>query len=128
MPRWWHRCACVLAALMLAGGHLALLQGLAWSTMLAERIPRLGWGTAVATTFDGQHPCRMCRVVKALDQAERTPDAPAPAKPFKKADPIPAAPPSAPPAPAETQALAHRQPAPLQGRVTAPEPPPPRPG
>lgn len=58
--------AAALSALLLASGaHWVLLQGLAWTQMLADYSRSDSIAAAVAKTFDGKHPCRLChRVVK----------------------------------------------------------------
>jgi hypothetical protein len=46
------------------GLHWGLLQTMAWTGMLVERVQSGSWWEAVETTFDGQHPCRMCLAVR----------------------------------------------------------------
>ncbi len=46
------------------GGHLALLQTLAWGNMLVEFSSSSSLSDAVGKTFDGEHPCELCQVVK----------------------------------------------------------------
>lgn len=50
--------------LQISGAHWALLQGGAWAGMLVARAARTDVATAVETTFDGAHPCRMCLAVQ----------------------------------------------------------------
>ena len=45
------------------------LQAVAWGSMLVQRTVQSDWKDAVQTTFDGQHPCELCRVVQSA-QAE----------------------------------------------------------
>jgi ssDNA-binding Zn-finger/Zn-ribbon topoisomerase 1 len=73
------------AALFLsAGGHLALLQGVAWATMIRD-YSRTGTMTAaVEKTFDGKHPCPLCKKITAQRAAEQK--APATVKAEKKAE------------------------------------------
>ena len=57
----------VLAVGMLAlslGLHWGLLQTLAWTGMLVERVQTGSFWEAVQSTFDGQHPCRVCLAVR----------------------------------------------------------------
>ena len=68
----------VLAALALfsiAGGHWAVLQTVAWAEMLHDYSQRTGsLAAAVEQTFDGQHPCALCREIanaRSKDQREK---------------------------------------------------------
>ena len=55
----------LIATLMVSmGGHLALLQTIAWGNMLVDFSSQNTFATAVEKTFDGEHPCAMCKVVK----------------------------------------------------------------
>ena len=57
----------VLAALALfsiAGGHWAVLQSVAWVEMLHDYAQKTGSvAVAVEQTFDGAHPCELCREI-----------------------------------------------------------------
>lgn len=53
-------------ALRLLGGDFAVLQVVAWTGMIVTRTAEQGVTAAVASTFDGQHPCPLCQ---ALDTA-----------------------------------------------------------
>jgi hypothetical protein len=53
------------------GLHWALLQSFGWVSMLAHRSQRTTWSEAVRTTFDGQHPCWVCRVVQEARRDEK---------------------------------------------------------
>lgn len=46
------------------GGHLALLQTYAWTSMLVEYSGSSSVSEAVDKTFDGEHPCELCKVVE----------------------------------------------------------------
>ena len=60
----------LLLALLLTGGHTACLQVVAWASMLAVRVPQTSLITAVDSTFGGDAPCGLCRVVAELKAAE----------------------------------------------------------
>jgi hypothetical protein len=78
-------CIVMTAALFLsAGGHLALLQGVAWATMIKDFSRSGSVTTAVLKTFDGKHPCSLCKKIAA----ERTHEekAPVTVKAEKKAE------------------------------------------
>lgn len=51
-----------LAMFAIAGGHWAVLQSVAWAQMLTDYARASGSVvTAVEQTFDGEHPCDLCR-------------------------------------------------------------------
>jgi len=135
MGRRLHRWGILLLVLTLVSGQTAGLQLVAWTGMLIARTQDQGWAVALRTTFDGNHPCCLCKVVKVLDAADSDatpgPEVPKPDKPgaTKTAKPIDLhAPPSATPAAAavgeplvwgrEAQRL-------LPQHRPQPEPPPP---
>ncbi len=46
------------------GFQWTLLQSVAWTVMLLDRSAEMGWVQAIETTFDGHHPCSLCKVVR----------------------------------------------------------------
>ncbi|MGE3310491.1 MAG: hypothetical protein AB7O66_11010 [Limisphaerales bacterium] len=64
MPSLLRYVAVVLLSLSL-GLHWAVLQSVAWTTMLAKRVQAGSVWDAVQSTFDGSSPCRLCLAVKA---------------------------------------------------------------
>lgn len=67
------RPAKVLVVIMLAatlGMHWALLQTIAWSAMLADNLQSASFREAMIKTFDGEHPCCLCKAVKAGRNSE----------------------------------------------------------
>lgn len=64
----------VLALVASIGGHWALLQSVAWTQMLVERTQQASFGEAVKTTFDGAHPCAMCKRITDGKQKEQQPE------------------------------------------------------
>jgi hypothetical protein len=56
----------LLAFLMANHVHLPLMQVVAWSSMLISYSQDYSLPEALVMTFDGEHPCPMC---KAIDQA-----------------------------------------------------------
>ena len=133
MSRIWRTWSIVALTLMLASGHIAALQVIAWSGMLVTRTYEGDLKSAVASTFSGAHPCSMCKMVGTLTDAEHVDSAtkspPKKAeKPMKKSDALPdhvwfVA--------AERVASIDRKPQILGDLVAqwvlTPEPPPPRP-
>ena len=55
----------VLALVTSVGGHWAFLQTVACAGMLASNLQRGNIAQAVSDTFDGEHPCAMCKAIKA---------------------------------------------------------------
>ena len=73
-----------LALFLVAGGHMALLQGVAWTTMVHD-FSRTGSLTeAVNKTFDGHHLCPLCKKIAAERAAQDK--APVSVKAEKKAE------------------------------------------
>jgi hypothetical protein len=74
----------VVAMLSLALGlHWTLLQSVAWIGMLASYSSQASWSEAVRMTFDGQHPCSLCKQVAAGKKSERDPQSHPSGKPIK---------------------------------------------
>jgi hypothetical protein len=57
----------LLLGVVLAGGHLGLLRMVAWSSMLIDRCSSQPLAVAISTTFDGEHPCRLCEEISRHD-------------------------------------------------------------
>jgi hypothetical protein len=79
----FHRIGHVLLILALIGAtgtHWALLQSVAWTTMLADNLRTTSFTDAVRRTFDGKHPCNLCEDVAKGRQAEKKSDFPPCAK------------------------------------------------
>jgi hypothetical protein len=66
--------ACLLAVLLASGGHWAVLQSIAWAGMLIDYSRTDSLAGAVSKTFDGKHPCPLCRKIQeGRKQEPRTP-------------------------------------------------------
>ena len=65
-----------LAIFSIAGGQWAVLQSIAWTGMLHDYTQCTGsFAAAVEQTFDGAHPCELCREIasaKAKEQKEKS--------------------------------------------------------
>jgi hypothetical protein len=61
----------VIALVAMIGGHWAVLQTVAWSTMLADNLRVSSFSEAVERTFDGKHPCTLCKQISAGKKAEK---------------------------------------------------------
>lgn len=73
MSKWALRASQYLligALLVSMGGHLALVQTIAWGNMLVEFSSKGSFSEAVDKTFDGEHPCHLCKVVKKTKSEE----------------------------------------------------------
>lgn len=91
--------------------------------MVIERTQSSSFLTALQTTFDGQHPCKLCKFVKAGKTAEQAPEAHVKPPKFEVF--------STPLAELKVQPqlcepLEVTSPAPLAARLTTPLLPPPR--
>jgi hypothetical protein len=64
----------ILALLCATGGHLAMLQSVAWATMLAHNATTENLSAAISNTFDGHHPCPICRQLALNRQNEKKSD------------------------------------------------------
>jgi hypothetical protein len=61
----------VLALLASSGAHWAVLQSVAWTAMLAENLRTVSLAEAVHKTFDGQHPCSLCKQISAGKKSQK---------------------------------------------------------
>jgi hypothetical protein len=67
----------MLIALALAssiGLHWAFLQAVAWAGMVISYSQEAPLTEAVAKTFDGQHPCPLCKQIAKGKRSEEKPD------------------------------------------------------
>jgi len=65
----------VLALVLTTGLHWAALQTVAWTTMLAANLTTRSLTEAVAETFDGDHPCPLCKAISARKKSENKSEA-----------------------------------------------------
>ncbi len=62
------------AAVQILGGHWMALQSAAWIGMIASNANAETLVVAIEKTFDGEHPCGLCEVVKnGRNQEEKQP-------------------------------------------------------
>jgi hypothetical protein len=74
----------VVSALVLAiGAHWGALQTIAWISMAVSYSQQSPLKEALLKTFDGRHPCRLCKVVQEGKKSEKTQQ---PYKPLTKLD------------------------------------------
>jgi len=80
----------VLVGLVLAlslGLHWALLQSVAWTGMLWRYSQHTTLAEAIAKTFDGRHPCALCKVIEQARSSEKQQQQDQPNFPASKLDP-----------------------------------------
>jgi hypothetical protein len=53
------------------GLHWSLLQSLAWTTMLVDNLTAAPFAAALQRTFDGKHPCPLCKAVAQGRKSEK---------------------------------------------------------
>ncbi|HOX02273.1 MAG TPA: hypothetical protein P5555_18310 [Candidatus Paceibacterota bacterium] len=63
--------ACLLAVLAMLGGHWMALQSIAWVQMIVQYAREDSLDSALAKTFDGEHPCEMCLAIQQGRQQEQ---------------------------------------------------------
>ncbi|MGB0991875.1 MAG: hypothetical protein ACPG32_05340 [Akkermansiaceae bacterium] len=78
MPSWLGKCLCIVAAITIFDGHLAVVQSWAWASMLWDRSPEMGLSEAVDSTFSGEQPCPLCCAVQEERQGQQERDSQAP--------------------------------------------------
>jgi hypothetical protein len=71
---WAKRLVLVLLLLTITGGQWALLQSAAWAGMLANHLRSQSIATAMAQTFDGEHPCPICKAIAQGKRSEKKSD------------------------------------------------------
>jgi len=72
------KCLVVLTLVLTTGAHWAALQTVAWTTMLANNLRSDSLTRAVSKTFDGEHPCPLCKAIAAGKKTEKKSEAVAP--------------------------------------------------
>jgi len=56
------------------GGHWLVLQSAAWVGMFASNLTTTSVAEAWSKTFDGKHPCKLCKVVREGTKAAKKQD------------------------------------------------------
>ena len=64
----------VIALVAMTGAHWAFLQSLAWTTMLANNLRTHSVTESISQTFDGAHPCPLCKAITAGKKSEQKND------------------------------------------------------
>jgi hypothetical protein len=68
----------IVALLTAVGGQWALLQSAAWASMFAKYVQHDSVSVALSKTFDGVHPCALCKVVDKATSDSKKQDSKAP--------------------------------------------------
>ena len=71
VPRRLHNLIAAVLLIFSIGGHWTLLQSGAWIGMFISFSQSDSVAEAVAKTFDGNHPCKMCKFVTEGKKAEK---------------------------------------------------------
>lgn len=69
-------CLLIIALLGATGGHWAVLQTVAWGDMLAKNLQTESVGEAITKTFDGAHPCNLCKQISVGKASEKKSEVP----------------------------------------------------
>lgn len=64
----------VTAMIVAIGGHWAVLQSVAWTTMIVANAQSENFSDALKNTFDGDHPCELCKRIESGRQSEKKQD------------------------------------------------------
>ena len=64
----------VLALACVIGLHWAFLQTFAWTTMLVDNLATTSFSAALQRTFDGKHPCALCKAIAEGKKSEKKAD------------------------------------------------------
>ncbi|NBU69391.1 MAG: hypothetical protein EBS49_07260 [Verrucomicrobia bacterium] len=64
-------CFISLALFLVIGGPWAVLQTVAWTKMMVDYSRGASLTEAVTKTFDGEHPCGLCKKISKVRQGEQ---------------------------------------------------------
>ncbi|WP_353568376.1 hypothetical protein [Haloferula sargassicola] len=67
---WWRHLLVVLGCVHLLGGPAALVQGIAWASMLVNYSAQDGLAQGVKDTFSGEKPCALCLKAAAMEKQQ----------------------------------------------------------
>jgi hypothetical protein len=69
------KCLIVAMLTLSLGLHWALLQTVGWAGMVWQYSKDASLSVALAKTFDGQHPCQICKIVTEGQNSEKKQEA-----------------------------------------------------
>jgi hypothetical protein len=61
----------IIAVLTASGSHWLVLQSVAWTNMLMDNLQSRSVTQALECTFDGKHPCKLCKQIVKGKQTEK---------------------------------------------------------
>jgi hypothetical protein len=61
----------LVAVLAASGAQWTVLQSIAWTTMLANNLQTRTFCQALTMTFDGKHPCCLCKAIAAGKRSQK---------------------------------------------------------
>jgi hypothetical protein len=61
------------------GGQWVAMQSIAWTTMVVGYSQHCSFGQAIVQTFDGEHPCDLCKGINKARGEEKKQDSQSPA-------------------------------------------------
>jgi hypothetical protein len=64
-------CLIAFSLIVAVGGHWTVLQSVAWFGMVVTYSQDAPLSVALGKTFDGNHPCKLCKVVDAGKKSEK---------------------------------------------------------
>jgi hypothetical protein len=65
----------LLTLLAVTGGQWVMLQSAAWAGMLVNHLRSQSLTCAMSQTFDGDHPCPLCKAIETGKKSEKKSDA-----------------------------------------------------
>lgn len=65
------QCLIAFTLICAIGGHWAVLQSVAWFSMVVSYSQDATLAVAFEKTFDGKHPCKLCKVVQQGKKSEQ---------------------------------------------------------
>jgi hypothetical protein len=71
MDRRWFKWSVILSLVGVVGAHWAILQTVAWMGMAVSFSQSDSLAVALQKTFDGRHPCPLCKAVAAGKRSEK---------------------------------------------------------
>ena len=116
------KCLVVLTLTLSIGAHWMFLQSVAWVGMVVNYSHNATFSEALNKTFDGRHPCKLCKFVQEGKDNEKKQDTQKPTKEIEKFLPVGRAFTLCPP---ELAPVTFRAPAQAGLRVEPPPVPPP---
>ena len=57
--------------LIMTGGHWLILQSVVWTKMIIDYSRSTSLWTALDRTFDGRHPCDLCKTIQRAKQSSK---------------------------------------------------------